>query len=557
MKKLSGCIVSVAVATIALFLWWMTTSDKNANVPKFEKSQTSDDDIAMQKSEDIPDAKPFDTEPTDLKDGDVFNITITPVKKNINGQWVNMLGYNGSVPGPALRIPQGAEIVVRLTNGGDIATTLHSHGVRMENRFDGVPGVTQKAVEPGETFEYKLKFQDAGVFWYHPHIRTDYTLEAGLYGNYIVTPSDANYWPSVNREVPIMLDDIALDKNGLLPFSKDTTDHALMGRFGNVMLVNGETGFQPEAKQGEVVRLYLTNAANTRVFNVAIPGVKMKLVGADLGRYEQEKFMDEIMIAPGERRVVDVFFAKAGSYQLIHKTLGKRYVLETIAVSDADVETSYAQVFDTLRTNTSVGEEMSALMDVYLKKTPDKKLNLELAMGGSAGRNTLNGDSQGFMGGGHMMGNGSMMSGDSMGMGDDGDALEWEDTMGAMNRQATAQMMTWKLTDDTTGKANMDADDWRFKVGDRIKIRLFNDPKSAHPMQHPIHFHGQRFTVLSTNDVKNDNPVWQDTALVLKGDTVDILLEISNPGAWMAHCHILEHAESGMMIPFTAEEEIT
>jgi FtsP/CotA-like multicopper oxidase with cupredoxin domain len=157
------------------------------------------------------------------------------------------------------------------------------------------------------------------------------------------------------------------------------------------------------------------------------------------------------------------------------------------------------------------------------------------------------------MGGGHMMGNGSMMSGDSMGMGDDGDAIEWEDTMGTMNQQSNAQMMTWRLTDDMTGKSNMDVNDWKFKVGDKVKIQIFNDPKSVHPMQHPIHFHGQRFLVLSTNDVKNDNPVWQDTALIPKGDTMDILLEVSNPGIWMVHCHILEHAESGMMIPFRVE----
>lgn len=507
---------------------------------------------ATQDIENLPEAKPFEYEPTDLKNGAVFDMTITPVKKNINGQWVKMLGYNGSVPGPALRIPQGAEITVRLTNNGDIATTLHSHGVRMDNKFDGVPDVTQKAINPGETFEYKLKFPDAGVFWYHPHVRTDYTLESGLYGNYIVTPTDTAYWSPVNREVPIILDDIALDKNGLLPFSKDTIDHTLMGRFGNVMFTNGETDFRPEAKQGEVIRLYFTNAANSRVFNVAIPGAKMKLVGADLGRYAQEKFTDEVMIAPGERRVVDVLFERAGSYQLIHKTPGKRYVLETIAVSDENVATSYAQEFNLLRNNVAVAEETNTLMDTYLSKAPDKKLSLELSMNG-ADQAMLNGSSQGSMGGGHMMSNGSMMSGTDMGMGDDGDAIEWEDTMSTMNQQSNAQMMTWKLTDDTTGKSNADVNDWKFKVGDKVKIQIFNDPKSAHPMQHPIHFHGQRFLVLSTNGVKNDNPVWQDTALVLKGDTVDILLEASNPGTWMAHCHILEHAESGMMIPFTVE----
>ncbi|MDD5083410.1 MAG: multicopper oxidase family protein [Candidatus Moranbacteria bacterium] len=541
--KIGAVLIIIAVA-VNIFL----LRNNKINLSDFTRVQIPiAQDIAN-----LPEAKPFESEPVALQDGDVFDMSITPVKKNINGQWVRMLGYNGSVPGPALRIPQGAQITVRLTNNGDIATTLHSHGVRMENAFDGVPDVTQKAIEPGETFEYKLKFPDAGVFWYHPHVRTDYTLESGLYGNYIVTPTDTAYWLPANREVPIILDDIAMDKSGLLPFSKDTTDHTLMGRFGNVMFTNGETGFRPNAKQGEVVRLYFTNAANTRVFNVAIPGAKMKLVGADLGRYAQEKFTDEVMIAPGERRVVDVLFEKAGAYQLIHKTPGKSHTLETIAVSDENVTTSYAQEFNTLRHNASVGEETNALMDTYLSKAPDKKLSLELDMSGAA-QGMMNSAGGGHMGGGHMMSNGSMMSGADMGMGDDGDAIEWEDTMSAMNSQTTAKMMTWRLTDDATKKSNMDVKDWKFKVGDKVKIRIFNDPKSAHPMQHPIHFHGQRFLVLSTNGVKNDNPVWQDTTLILKGDTVDILLETSNPGVWMAHCHILEHAESGMMIPFTVE----
>jgi FtsP/CotA-like multicopper oxidase with cupredoxin domain len=553
MKKIYWFIVLIMVVA-ALGGWWLVDSGglRMSYDMMSQDGSERQGRLSVQEVNDLPEAKPFEYEPTDLKDGDTFDMTIAPVKKQINGQWVKMLGYNGSVPGPVLRIPQGAEITVRLTNNGDTATTLHSHGVRMENKFDGVPDVTQKAIELGETFEYTLKFPDAGAFWYHPHVRTDYALESGLYGNYIVTPTDTAYWSPVNREVPIILDDIALDKNGLLPFSKDTTDHTLMGRFGNVMFTNGETDFRQEAKQGEVVRLYFTNAANTRVFNIAIPGAKMKLVGADLGRYAEEKFTGEVMIAPGERRVVDVLFEKAGSYQLIHKTPGKSYVLETIAVSDKDVEISYAQAFDTLRTNTAVAEETNALMNVYFTKAPDKKLSLNLDMN-NAMQNMMKSSSPGSMGGGHMMGNNSMMSGDSMGMGDDGDAIEWEDTMSTMNQQSNAKMMTWKLTDDTTKKSNMDMNDWKFKVGDKVKIQIFNDPKSAHPMQHPIHFHGQRFLVLSTNGVKNNNPVWQDTTLIPKGDTVDILLEMSNPGVWMAHCHILEHAESGMMIPFTVE----
>lgn len=553
LKKYIVLILLLALAGGGL--WWMIASQNNESATFLDRNNTANTETpgitSTQSSDNLPEAKSFES--VLLKDNDVFDMTIAPVKKEINGQWITMLGYNGSVPGPALTISQGATITIRLTNHSDVPTTLHSHGVRVENAFDGVPGLTQKAINPGETFEYKLNFPDAGAYWYHPHVRTDYTLESGLYGSYIVMPNDAAYWASVNREVPIMLDDIAIDKNGIIPFSKDTTDHVLMGRFGNVMFTNGETAFTPNAKRGEVVRLYFTNAANTRVFNIAIPGAKMKLVGADLGRYAKETFVDEVMLGPGERRIVDVLFEKSDTYKLIHKTPKKQYTLETITVTNEDVNTNYAQAFNTLRNNDSVAAEMESLQQAFNAKTPDKKINLELSLNGG-GKNMMGNDKTGAMGGGHMMDNGHMMSNDDMGMGDDGEIIEWEDTMSTMNQQSNSDMMTWEIVDTATGKVNMDIADWNFKIGDKVKVQIFNNPRSMHPMQHPIHFHGQKFIVLDTNGVKNTNPVWQDTALILKGDTVNILIDMSNPGKWMAHCHILEHAESGMMMPFSVEK---
>jgi FtsP/CotA-like multicopper oxidase with cupredoxin domain len=95
---------------------------------------------------------------------------------------------------------------------------------------------------------------------------------------------------------------------------------------------------------------------------------------------------------------------------------------------------------------------------------------------------------------------------------------------------------------------------WKFQKGDVVKVRIFNDPKSDHPMQHPFHVHGQRFLVLSTNGVPNDNLVWKDTALIKTGDTVDVLIPMENPGKWMAHCHILEHLATGMVVLFDVED---
>jgi FtsP/CotA-like multicopper oxidase with cupredoxin domain len=131
--------------------------------------------------------------------------------------------------------------------------------------------------------------------------------------------------------------------------------------------------------------------------------------------------------------------------------------------------------------------------------------------------------------------------------------IEWEDDMVEVNRQTTPANMRWKLVDRDTGAENAGID-WKFRVGDQVKIRLVNEVDSDHPMPHPFHVHGAgRFLVLARDGVEEPNLVWKDTVLVRTGETVDILLDVTNPGRWMAHCHIAEHHESGMMLGFDVE----
>ena len=148
-----------------------------------------------------------------LKNGDTYTLTAGFVKKYITGQELKMLAYNGSIPGPLIKVPQRAEITLQFTNNTDVDSTIHSHGVRVDNQFDGVPDVTQKSVKPGESFTYKIKFPDAGMYWYHPHFREDYAQELGLYGNFLVTPNTPDYWAEVDREEALFLDDILI-QNG-------------------------------------------------------------------------------------------------------------------------------------------------------------------------------------------------------------------------------------------------------------------------------------------------------------------------------------------------------
>ena len=127
--------------------------------------------------------------------------------------------------------------------------------------------------------------------------------------------------------------------------------------------------------------------------------------------------------------------------------------------------------------------------------------------------------------------------------------VEWTDGMPNMNWLSTSNEVRWILRDEDTGAENADID-WRFRLGDVVRIRLRNDAEAFHPMHHPIHLHGQRFLVLSRDGVENRNLAWKDTVLVPVGSTVELLMEASNPGEWMVHCHIAEHLDAGMMGSF-------
>ncbi|MDP1625253.1 MAG: multicopper oxidase family protein [bacterium] len=483
------------------------------------------------------------TEVIELKDGDTFNLTAGFVKKRIGNTEVRMLAYNGSIPGPTLKIPQGATVTVNFKNDTDVANTIHSHGVRMANAFDGVPDVTQKVVLPGETFTYTLAFPDAGVYWYHPHMRDDYAIELGLYGNFVVTPESPTYWNTVDREVAVFLDDILIENGKIAPFYKDGSDRALMGRFGNVMLVNGETDYTLSVKKGEVIRFYFTNSASVRPFNLAIKGAKLKLVGGDNGAYEREEWKDSVLITPSEREVIETRFDMPGEYDIQNKTPDATTRLGKIIVSDESLVSANANVFQTLRDNVEAIKIIDPFRPFFAKAT-DKRIKLSLDMMGSNTGNMGNG-THGMPSG---MGGGRMMGGVPEG------GIEWDDSDNAgMNAMSNTDMVTWKIIDQDSGNANMDID-WKFKVGDKVKIRIENDGNSAHPMQHPIHFHGQRFLVLNKNGVPQTNLVWKDTVNVPAGEYLDILVDMSNPGVWVAHCHILEHIEAGMVFPFTVEE---
>jgi FtsP/CotA-like multicopper oxidase with cupredoxin domain len=540
-------------------------------------------------------------EVVELDDGDTYELRIAPVAKHLGDDRVRMLSYNGSVPGPTLRVRQGSELVVHVHNDGDTEATVHWHGLRLDNAYDGVPFETQPPIEIGGAYTYRLRFPDAGLYWYHPHIREDYGLDMGLYGTIVVEPADPDYWPAVDRELVVTLDDVLVEDGHIAAFHEAGPTHVAMGRFGNVMLTGGETNLALGAEVGEVVRFYFTNTANTRLFNVALPGARMKLVGSDSGRYEHETIVDEVLLAPSERAIVDIRFNTAGPVPLEHRTPERTYTLGTVEVSENPATSPAAEAFDELRSSDEL-TRWRARLDAHVTRQPDKTLAFKSLMPLLYGDTRMTAAAYTCPMHPDVISNepGTCphcgmklvpaptsyvcpmhpdVTSDTLGTcpkcgmrlvpaaaagagaahvhdhehshdHDASDGLEWEDLMPEINAASNAHNMIWRLVDVDTGKQNWEID-WAFRVGDIVKIRLLNDMDQDHPMHHPFHIHGAgRFLILARDDVVESNLAWKDTVLVRSGETVDILLEVTNPGLWMAHCHIAEHNQSGMMFSF-------
>ena len=472
----------------------------------------------------------------DAGDGDTIRLRAGLVRRQIKGRNVVMYAFNGQHPGPLVRIRQAATLTIDFRNDTPHETAVHWHGIRLDNRFDGVPHVTQDPVLPGGTFRYTVRFPDAGIYWYHPHHREDIQQDLGLYGNLMVRSAEPDYFGPAHREEVLMLDDILLSDTGLVPYGAERTTFALMGRTGNVLLVNGEPGYSLSVRRGEVVRFHLTNASNTRTFNISFDSARMKLVGSDVGRLQREEWVESVVLAPAERYVVDVRFERSGRAALTNRIQAIDHMmgaflplvdsLGSITVSAEPAQPELRAAFETLRAPLAVTTEIDRYR-AHFGRAPDFTLDMTMQDRGLPWEIVR------------------MLRLDTLYF----NPVEWVGTMPMMDWLPTGEQVRWLLRDAAT-RAENEAIRWRFRVGDVVKLQLRNQRHSLHAMQHPIHIHGQRFLTLAVNGVPLENLGWKDTVLVPVGSTVDLLLELSNPGRWMLHCHIAEHLEAGMQFVF-------
>ena len=399
-------------------------------------------------------------------------------------------GYDGTAPGPLIRVAQGERIQRRLVNDLPQATAVHWHGIRIDNAMDGVPHLTQAAVEPGQAFDYDFVAPDAGTYWYHAHNRSNEQVARGLYGMLIVDESDR---PDVDHDLPLAIDDWRLERETAALSGDFDNMHDLSheGRLGNLLTVNGQFDPSFAVARGERLRLRLANVANSRVFEIGLNGLEGWLVALDgMPLDPVVPVTGAFSLAPAQRAdlIVDVT-GEAADLLSIEPDGG--YGLMRFAVAGG-----------------------SATRRPAPAPLPPNAMP-EIANPAAAPLHTMR-----LMGG--------MMSGMA------------EATLGTttMPARELAQLgKFWALNGqvDMAHEPFIDA-----ARGETLRIAFVNDTMFAHGM----HTHGHHFRAIGEDGTLGP---WRDTLLVQRGESVQVAMVADNPGNWMLHCHMLEHAAAGMM----------
>lgn len=401
--------------------------------------------------------------------------------------------FGGQVPGTEIRMQQGERLRRRLVNSLPEPTSLHWHGIRIDNAMDGVPGITQEAVLPGGEFLYDFNLPDAGTYWYHSHNQSYEQVARGLQGALIVEESEG---PDVDRDEVLVLDDFRLDPDtGEIAGFANMHDFSHAGRIGNIAVTNGVFNKVLAAKQHERLRLRLLNTANARIFQLELQGLEGWIIALDGMPLEAPQPVEgRFLLAPAQRidLIVDVAAESGSEAHLLRydREEGISHVLFDVQGRASD-------------TRRSAPEPLPPNPDMAVTGLDDA-LSRELRMEGGAMR--------GFQS--------ARMNGREVGF-----------------REAAQDMKFWALN----GVVGMPEEPLLVaERGQTVRVAMRND--TAFP--HGMHLHGHHF-----REVRTDGSLgpMRDTLLMFADERREIAFVAHNPGDWLFHCHMLSHAASGMM----------
>jgi FtsP/CotA-like multicopper oxidase with cupredoxin domain len=412
-------------------------------------------------------------------------------------------GYDGTTPGPTLRVRQGEEVKVRLLNELDQPTVVHWHGLRLPNAMDGVPHLTQMPIGPGESFDYRFVAPDAGTFWYHTHFLSSEQLARGLYGVLLVEEREP---VAVDRDLVVVVDDWRLTDSGAIhPSFGNLHDAAMAGRLGQYITLNSEDTLDIPVRTNERLRLRLVNTANSRIFQLRIDKHRARVMAVDGQPIAPEIAPGGILrLAPGNR--VDLFLDAT---------------LEPGSKAPILVDDLRGGELQVGRLLYDAGEPLRAAPLPDPERLPDNPLAAKLDIAGA-----LKVDVPLDGGGMRMMMLGRGMGG--MGAG------------GFRGQGVPEEQRIWALA----GIAATGHDGPPLFTVERGRTVVIDFPNRG-PFSHAMHVHGHHFRQF---DGEGDRfrPYWLDTVIVDGQRTERIAFVADNPGKWMLHCHMIEHMATGM-----------
>jgi len=410
----------------------------------------------------------------------------------------------GATPGPTLRFKQGQNVRIKLSNELPDPTTVHWHGLRIENAMDGVPFLNQKPIAPGESFIYDFLAKDAGTYWYHPHVNSAEQVGRGLSGAIVVEEPEPIV---VDRDLVWVVDDWRLRRDGTLAPFDDFHDATHGGRMGNVVTINGEAQPRLSVRRGERIRLRLINAANARVFGLKFPSADVWRVAVDGHPVDPSQVAGDelVMVSPGGR--IDLILdmnGEPGETTIVEDHYYPRY---SYAMAEIEYSTD-----PPIRSGAPAAPKRLAENPVAIPDLAKAERHEMLFEGGAMGglrQAEYKGEVLGLR--------------DLAGMG-----LVW-----AVNGK-----MIPPMTEADIGSPML-----TMERGKSYVLSWHN--KTA--FDHPIHLHGHSFHLISTDGKRLEKPIIMDTVLIQPDQSVEVAFIADNPGDWALHCHVLEHAEAGMM----------